>query len=312
MREPMLIAGGYGPEINFYAVDTAECIRSIHFPKGHVNKLVISPDREFLAAAGNPCVRIYPIEGTPGTGTAYEEHTGNVTAVGFGSDNKWFFTAGEDGFIKLWDRREEGRKLPAFYEGSSPIHCCILHPNQAELIFGDHQGRVMIWDIVANKIRQSIEPREASSAVRSVTISSDGRLLVAATDTWNRGTCHAWKHDGAAWQEAYEIDAHNTYVLSCRFSPLGSHAVQQFCTTSADTTVNLWELRSDGFARTQTLLGHSKWVWDCAYTADGAYVATGSSDGTCRVWDCRTGETHLEFAQPKNGKGVTAIALLDY
>eukprot|EP00397_Hematodinium_sp_SG-2012_P058660 GEMP01074452.1.p1 GENE.GEMP01074452.1~~GEMP01074452.1.p1 ORF type:complete len:301 (+),score=50.33 GEMP01074452.1:145-1047(+) len=201
MREPMLIAGGYGPEINFYAVDTAECIRSIHFPKGHVNKLVISPDREFLAAAGNPCVRIYPIEGTPGTGTAYEEHTGNVTAVGFGSDNKWFFTAGEDGFIKLWDRREEGRKLPAFYEGSSPIHCCILHPNQAELIFGDHQGRVMIWDIVANKIRQSIEPREASSAVRSVTISSDGRLLVAATDTWNRGTCHAWKHDGAAWQE---------------------------------------------------------------------------------------------------------------
>lgn len=35
----------------------------------------------------------------------YEGHKGNVTAVGFQRDVKWFFTASEDSTAKLWDTR---------------------------------------------------------------------------------------------------------------------------------------------------------------------------------------------------------------
>nr|HMN30127.1 hypothetical protein [Caldilineaceae bacterium] len=42
------------------------------------------------------------------------------------------------------------------------------------------------------------------------------------------------------------------------------------------------------------LIGHTKSVEDVAYSPDGAYLATGSVDGTARIWDAQTGtELHL-------------------
>jgi G protein beta subunit-like protein len=36
---------------------------------------------------------------------SFEGHTGNVTAIGFERDSKWFFSGSEDGTVKLWDIR---------------------------------------------------------------------------------------------------------------------------------------------------------------------------------------------------------------
>ena len=36
--------------------------------------------------------------------------------------------------------------------------------------------------------------------------------------------------------------------------------------------------------------GHSKWVWDCVFSVDAAYLVTASSDCTARLWDLSSGE----------------------
>jgi WD40 repeat protein len=35
----------------------------------------------------------------------YENHTNNVTAVGFQCDGKWMYSGSEDGTVKIWDLR---------------------------------------------------------------------------------------------------------------------------------------------------------------------------------------------------------------
>ncbi|KAG8735579.1 hypothetical protein FRC10_010368 [Ceratobasidium sp. 414] len=53
--------------------------------------------------------------------------------------------------------------------------------------------------------------------------------------------------------------------------------------------------------------GHTNRIWSVAYSPDGAYIASGSSDDTVRIWDAHTGQP---VGQPLNGhtSGVLSIA----
>ena len=50
-------------------------------------------------------------------------------------------------------------------------------------------------------------------------------------------------------------------------------------TCSADTTVKVWSISSNyDFKQEKVLIGHQRWVWDCAFSADSAYLVTGHWD----------------------------------
>jgi len=50
----------------------------------------------------------------------------------------------------------------------------------------------------------------------------------------------------------------------------------------ADNTVRLWNVES---GESRVLLGHTAPVFDLAFSPTGKEVATGSGDGTVRVWE---------------------------
>lgn len=97
-----------------------------------VNRLSISPDKRFLAAAGNGTVKLYDIAATAaGTGGAnvgpvsdaamghycaladpkswqlvtLTGHTANVTSLAWHAEGKWLVSGSEDGTVKIWDIR---------------------------------------------------------------------------------------------------------------------------------------------------------------------------------------------------------------
>lgn len=71
-----------------------------------VNRLEITPDKQYIAAAGNPHIRLFEVNSNNQQPlTSYDGHTNNVTAVGFQCDNKWMYSGSEDGTVKIWDLR---------------------------------------------------------------------------------------------------------------------------------------------------------------------------------------------------------------
>lgn len=40
----------------------------------------------------------------------------------------------------------------------------------------------------------------------------------------------------------------------------------------------------------KALVGHQRWVWDCVFSVDGAFLITASSDTTARLWSMANGE----------------------
>lgn len=52
------------------------------------------------------------------------------------------YTGSEDGAIKIWDLR--ARSCSYSYEVGAAVNTVALHPNQAELISGDMDGKIKV------------------------------------------------------------------------------------------------------------------------------------------------------------------------
>ena len=59
-----------------------------------------------------------------------------------------------------------------------------------------------------------------------------------------------------------------------------------------------------------TLANHQRWVWDCAFSADSAYLVTVSSDHYARLWELATGQIIRQYSG--HHRGAICVALNDY
>lgn len=82
----------------FWEALSGICSRTIPHPDSQVNRLCISPDKRYLAAAGHHTVKLYDIKSTnPAAVLTFEGHTGNITGLQFHCEGKWMVTSSEDG-----------------------------------------------------------------------------------------------------------------------------------------------------------------------------------------------------------------------
>lgn len=82
-------------------------------------------------------------------------------------------------------------------------------------------------------------------------------------------------------------------------------------TTGADGLAKHWavDVENKCLKLTSTLLGHSHWVWDAAFSADSSFLLTGSSDNTARLWDLDSGEVICIYSG--HAKAIAAVAIND-
>ncbi|KAI9731705.1 MAG: TOR complex subunit lst8 [Cirrosporium novae-zelandiae] len=319
----ILCTAGYDHTIRFWEALSGICSRTIQHPDSQVNRLCISPDKRYLAAAGNRNVKLYDIKSTnPNPVLTFEGHESNVTGVAFHCEGKWMVTSSEDCTVKVWDTRTGS--VQRNYSHGVPVNDVVIHPNQGELISGDRGGNVRMWDLGENKCTHQLIPEDDVS-VSSVTVASDGSMLCAGN---NAGHIYSWRmiqnRDITSLVPVTKFKAHTSYITRVLLSP----DVRHLASCSADHTARIWtvdqnqpiNLSMDGFSSATgqtnpfpleaTLQGHQRWVWDCAFSADSAYLVTACSDHYARLWELATQSIIRQY----NGhhRGAVCVALNDY
>ncbi|KAI9753734.1 MAG: hypothetical protein M4579_005025 [Chaenotheca gracillima] len=320
----ILCTAGYDHTIRFWEALSGICSRTIQHPDSQVNRLCISPDKRFLAAAGRHSVKLFDIKSTnPNPVLTFEGHTGNITGVGFHCEGKWMVTSSEDGTVKIWDTRSGS--VQRNYSHGVQVTDVVIHPNQGELISSDRGGNVRIWDLGENKCTHQLIP-EDNVAVSSVTVASDGSMLCAGN---NLGNVYVWRmiqnRDITSLVPVTKYKAHYQYITRLLLSP----DVRKLATCSADHTAKIWTVDPDAsaadsgdssdtppstepnaFPLESTLHGHQRWVWDCAFSADSAYLVTACSDHYARLWELSSQSIIRQY----NGhhRGAVCVALNDY
>lgn len=164
------MTGGYDHKIRFWEATSGVCAKTLLFGESQVNCIQISPDKSLLAAGGNPQIQIFDVNSTEDKAIlSYDGHTNNVTHVGFQKDLKWLFSSSEDGTVKIWDPRANSSTRS--YDCGAAVNSVALSPNQAELITGDQNGCIRVWDLEADKCREEHIPL-VDVALRSISIAS--------------------------------------------------------------------------------------------------------------------------------------------
>ncbi len=190
------------------------------------------------------------------------------------------------------------------------------------LAVGDGAGKVVLWDLATG--RQLHELGAATRPVQALAFAPDSKILAAGDCAPGRfragidsGASAVRLWDAAAGRKLRELEGHTGGVTAVAFAPDGKALVS----ASHDGTLRVWD-PADGKEvrkvqvpddtpeereRPDRVKGvHYGGVLSVAFSPDGQLLASGSYDGTVRLWGARTGRP-LQ-ALRGHGREVTCVA----
>jgi target of rapamycin complex subunit LST8 len=122
------------------------------------------------------------------------------------------------------------------------INCAVLHPNGAEIIFGDQNGEIKIWDLELQKARSFWQLDIPNISITSLEIAKDASMLIMGNSA---GLFCCWesenqKDGGYGTTEDFvpiqECEAHDQYILKCKLS----QNKKFLATCSSDRSCKIW------------------------------------------------------------------------
>ncbi len=316
----VLATAGYDHKIRFWEAPSGINSKTLR-AGAPVNCLEITPNKQFIAAGCNPQIKLFEIQNNsnPNAVLVLEGHTAAVTSIGFQREVRYLYSGSEDGTVKIFDLRSPNATYS--FDCKAPVMSVAHHPTRAEIISGDQNGGVKVWDIGTSKCINELAPDAYSSSstnssfsqrasIQSVDISEDGKTCIAAN---NHAYVFMWDAtDSTNFIPIAKFHAHPTgsYLLKAKISPDN----RQLVTCSSDQSARIFDITrhsNETFVPklSKTLTQHTKWVWDCVFSQDSQYLVTASSDHTARLFSLQKGEVVRHYQGHQSA--VTCVALND-
>ncbi len=320
-----LVAGGLAVVQRGRAEDqrrAAERERSVAFARELANAAVanldVDPERSILLAM--EAVRTYRRADVAVEGDAVEAlHRGIqasrvVTTLDHPSTANAAFSPGgpliaTGGTLKgtsqhvvvIWDART-GDPLRELEGHTEDINDLNFSPDGSRLVTVGADGTAIIWNPRTGELLHTLTGHKDS--LQGVSFSNDGSLV--ATSGWD-GTLRLW--DAATGEQVRSIPTTEGLCYNA-FSPDNSMVAVGHC---LGDTATVWDVRTG--RRLTTLRGHGSGVVGVFFSPDGRRLATGSIDGTVRIWDAAgrprltlRGHTGWVFATPFSPDGRTVAS----
>jgi WD40 repeat protein/serine/threonine protein kinase len=302
-----LASGGFDGHVRLWDTANRQVMKTLRVPRASLTSAAFSPDGKMLATGGGDgTLRVWDLT-TNQVASLLRGHRGRITAVAFAPDGRSLVSGSPDRTVKVWDVASgpgpivltnqssidglaispggkivavgdyfdnsvklydvASRQRPAILKGhEKPVWTVAIAPNGQYLASTSTDGLILLWDLATKK---RVAKFQHDSGVPSASFSSDGKLLAAGS---SGGVV-------LVWEIATRKQVATLKGTKVQFSPDGT-----LLAARSGDTVRVWEARTWlDVAALKT--GENDSDGALAFAPAGRILATGSNDGTLRLWD---------------------------
>jgi WD40 repeat protein/tetratricopeptide (TPR) repeat protein len=245
--------------------------------------LSFSPDGETIASSSvDKTVKLWRRDGS--LLATFKGHTNSVSCVAFSPDNKTIASASLDKTVKIWQR--DGSLLATFKGHTNSVTSVAFSPDGQTIASASRDKTIKLWKSDGTLLRTI----EQFAPVNWLSFSRDGKIIAVAS---HDGSVKLWSSDGKLIANLWHSENRQpSKIYTVSFSNDG----ETIASGGEDTTVKIWSIAALKHPATQnstqardgellaTLRGHSKWVFGVSFSNDGQTLASGSADGTVKLW----------------------------
>jgi hypothetical protein len=235
-----------------------------------------------------------------------------ITGVAFGPGGRELFSAGLAGTVIRWSMAD-GTQIGRPFEHNRPVRALALSGDGKVFVTlretadaTDAMPQLVMWSVDnTGKPVREFAVRSEQGVIRSVVISGDGRhVLATAVD--GSTTCQMWSLvDGKLTGAAAFPELQSARAEFATFVPkAGEDAAAPAIATLRGGEARIWNLARKSMEKS---FSPHQAVPAVDISDDGAYVATGSLDGSIKVWDANSGRSVLKI-DAAHARGVLGVA----
>lgn len=211
-------------------------------------------------------------------------HSGMVSFLNWSRNDKRLLSCGNDRTIRLWDIKT-GECAHVFEKHTEQITACAWMPSGKEFVSGAHDSRILEWSVDSGECTGSYG---ASAHVNDVTISRDGKLLIATCsdnviqifDTLTKELLSSMRESVSITSLFLSYDAKSLLVnTNANEDP-----------EMKDPEIHVWDVprlqvvqKFKGFKQTRYV------IRACFGGHDQMFVLCGSEDNRVYIWERRNG-----------------------
>ena len=240
---------------------------------------------------------------------SFEIHADTIESIALSPRNKTLLTASMDEFSAVIDVARLENSEDSIHEQAKwltqhvgRVLCTLYHPRGTYFITGSEDKTIKIWNPETFNVLVNFDAND--DAVYSLAYSVDEDVIVSGSADNTVRTWRVTPTEGGDGQSPLEMtgtlvreyNGHEGAVYSvdaARISLRGNNQAAMIASSSADTSVIIWNIRSGN--RYRTFDESTDAVYAVKFNPNGESVAAGGRDGKVRLWNLRRRALTHEF-----------------